>query len=228
MRSTRLVGGLQTCGGFGVGNLNWSLCCGWIQNERCERWGVWVAKNNFFFLTLLRVDECLHLALLFAQNRCLGAREVPKKVGMTHRSLQQCDAMFVCPPNGGQDVCTFGRKLECKCSRSDWLTTVCWNPTVHGVSLAVVARVNGMSFKDTCKLCNLLFNVAPCFSFKLYTFQGCARMLIRWKVNLVLPRQCFFDSFMDSACASTPFFRLQMHPLKHWMREEKQHPCVVF
>ena len=76
-------------------------------------------KKYLFFLTLLRVDECLHLALLFAQNRCLGAREVPKKVGMTHRSLQQCDAMFVCPPNGGQDVCTFGRKLECKCSRSD-------------------------------------------------------------------------------------------------------------
>jgi len=33
----KVGGGLQTCGGFGVGNLNWSLCCGWIQNERCER-----------------------------------------------------------------------------------------------------------------------------------------------------------------------------------------------
>lgn len=80
---------------------------------RCVR-----GKKGLFF-DIAWGSECLHLALLFAQNRCLGAREVPKKVGMTHRSLQQCDAMFVCPPNGGQDVCTFGRKLECKCRRSD-------------------------------------------------------------------------------------------------------------
>lgn len=73
-----------------------------------------VSGNKGLFLTLFRV-----FGFATCPKPCLGAREVPKKVGMTHRSLQECDAMFVCPPNGGQDVCTFGRKLECKCSRSD-------------------------------------------------------------------------------------------------------------
>ena len=84
-----------------------------VRDEACVR------QKMTVFLTLFRVDECLHLAGLFAQNRCLGARQVPKEVGMTHRSLQQSDAMFVCPPNGGQirRLRHFPgqQKFECKC-----------------------------------------------------------------------------------------------------------------